>query len=104
MRDKNAREQIEAMDERVDKLEELNFELGDLRVRYCKKCKHDTIQRRKYRHGGFRLWSTGSSNSDDTSGDCNYTCLTCGTEWECRDKTVCAEVKPKPTKKKTTKK
>ena len=101
MKDSFAREKLEVMDGDLGKLVEFKGALGDVSVRHCKKCKHDTLQRRKLRYNfGWVLF--GSSGS--TSGDYDYECLNCGTKWECRRKEVCTEVKPKLAKKKTTKK
>lgn len=64
---------------RIKSLENKSF-----RVRYCKKCKHDTLQEGRGRYD--ILW-TGC-----ILGECHY-CLTCGTLWKCEEKTVCKEVK-----------
>lgn len=59
----------------MHEFEEVKEQLGWIEVKYCKKCKHETIQRRHW--------------------DCpdDYACLTCGTIWKYTCERVAKEVK-----------
>ena len=81
--------------ERIERLEELTRELKtrmdflqrDLQIRYCPKCKRDTIQR------DVRPWYISHRYISHRYISHNYECLICGAKLRCRRETVCTIVK-----------
>jgi hypothetical protein len=110
MKDSFARIEIKGLQ---DGFKELREELekkrnrDDFFVRYCPKCKHNTMQKERYSDSwwmssSITISTYPSSEPVETSHDpVYYTCLNCGIELKCTTEKTCKPVeKKKPTKKK----
>ena len=89
MKDKVVREDIEVLSERLSTLEKKE---PDFVIRQCPKCKHETVQIKKYNTrdwyiGFYRICPSWSPNYDHTI------CTNCGIKVECVTETVCKEYK-----------
>ena len=104
MKDKWAREELKYLEKDVEvRLTRLSKQIDELRIRgeifvkFCKKCKHDTAQTIET-HGSITVTSYFTNSFDDELDEPvvvkeTTRCLNCGTLWECEEKTVCREVK-----------
>ncbi len=80
MKDKFARDGVNRVLEMVEK------HIHKTEVRFCEKCKHETLQ---------KSGSTLLNGYAYKMCEYDYICLNCGTEWCCELETVCTEVKKK---------
>lgn len=88
MKDKVAREDIEVLRERLDSLEKKE---PDFVIRQCPKCKHDTVQVKKWDYDCSLSAATFYAMANPNY---SYTiCTNCGIKVECVTETVCKEYK-----------
>ena len=83
MKDKELRERVSRLEQDFNggvsvQIDGFTRELKDLRIKYCEKCKHETMQKQIILHPNYSHI---------------YLCLNCGTKFECKQETVCKEVK-----------
>lgn len=71
---------------RLGKLEDI---INNIVIGFCKKCKHDTIQTKRFTAVPI---DKSAYFQSFINTQCSY-CLTCGTLWHYEKKTVCKEVK-----------
>ena len=78
MKDNLAREQIDSLIKRVGEIEgKLNNEIK-VKLRYCPKCKHDTLQKPKY-NPSDNYWYSTTTLGDSSPEHYDYSiCLNCG--------------------------
>ena len=87
MKDKEARRQI---NELAYGYRDLEKELGGLRVQYCPKCKHDTIQRANSDYGySWRSYLSQVDGRTLVTIPTEYTCLVCGARLSYEKKMAC---------------
>ena len=93
MKDSEARDSIEALEQRVHDLEASEKARTDVLIQYCPKCKHDTAQKAL---GSLYRWTVTVPDDfphfkeKSTRGDYfGYSrCLTCGTKLERNSETT----------------
>ena len=77
MKDKLAREQIDSLIKRVGELEGKLKNAQAIELKYCPKCKHDTIQKPKYNPSYNYSTTTTLGYSSPEHYD-YFVCLNCG--------------------------
>lgn len=87
MKDKKLGEKFDALEfelkSRVGILESEIEAKPPWEIRFCKKCGHETMQKRGELYAFFK------------EKDFDYMCLNCGTKWDCSTQTICTEIVPK---------
>ena len=96
MKDTELRKTVKHLAGRINEVDE------KFKVRYCNKCKHDTLQEERLEVDNNSLLCISSDTASTHVASAGWAsclikditrfyCLTCGTLWE--EKTVCKEVK-----------
>lgn len=99
MKDSYARDRLIRVDERLEKLEGDMGNIKQITIRYCPKCKHETVQRRKNNndHSAYDIWLSSSSTTitSHSIDDSEYfLCTVCGSTIKCNTKHICEIYKP----------
>ena len=87
MKDSIARDEVRCLQRRVKMLEKAE---PDFIIRHCPKCKHETVQVKKYNSSSFYIGFT--EVRPPWSFNYDYTvCTNCGIKVECVTETTCKE-------------